>query len=132
MDAVGLVERRLPGHLVEQERNQQHMLLACDVGKRAAIRLHVLGTVVGRRLHAGEDDDDVPFLGALDDRREVLLHLVDRETAQAVVGAERHDEDANVALERPVETAQAASRRLTRHSGIHDFERIAVLVQFLL
>ena len=71
-------------------------------------------------------------LARVDDRRQVLLHLVDRQTAQAVVGAERDDEDANVALERPVEPAQAAGRRIARDAGIDDFERIAVLVHLLL
>ena len=64
MDTVGLVQRRLPGHPVEQERNQEHALLAGDVAKRRAEGVDVFGPVVGRRFHAGEDHDDVLLPGA--------------------------------------------------------------------
>ena len=68
----------------------------------------------------------------VDDRRQVLLHLGDRQAAQAVVGAERDDEDAHVALERPVEPAQAAGRRIAGDAGIDHLERVALLVELVL
>ena len=38
----------------------------------------------------------------------------------AVVAAERDDEDADVAVERPVEPREAAGRRVAGHAGVHD------------
>ena len=42
-------------------------------------------------------DLDLPRLRALDDRRQVALQLLDRQAAQRVVAAERHDQHAHVA-----------------------------------
>ena len=50
----------------------------------------------------------------------LLLQLVGRQPAQAVVAAERDDQDAHVAVERPVEPRQAAGRRVARHAGVDD------------
>ncbi len=63
---------------------------------------------------------------------EVLLHLGDRQAAEAVVGAEREDEDTHVPLERPVEPAKATGRRVAGHAGIHHLVGIAFLVELVL
>ena len=55
-----------------------------------------------------------------DDLGEVALHVGDRQTAKTVVGAELDDQNPHVALERPVETAEAAGRRVARHAGVDD------------
>ena len=74
-------------------------------------------TVVGRRLHAGEDHQHLPRARGVDDLREVLLHLGDRQPAQAVVGAERDDQHPHVPLERPVEPPQPAGGRVARDAA---------------
>ncbi len=57
-------------------------------------------------------DHDVPLAGLVDDLREVVFHLCNGEPPQAVVAAERDDENPDVSLERPVEPPQAAGRRV--------------------
>ena len=70
---------------------------------------------------------------AFDDRREVLLHLRDRQAAQTVVRAELEDEDAHVALvQRPVEPLQTGGGRVAGNARIDDFPLVAVGVELLL
>ena len=76
--------------------------------------------VVRRRFHAGEDDADVPRLRALDDAREVVAQLLDRQAAKAVVAAERHDQHAHVAVERPVEPRETVGGGVARDTGVDD------------
>ncbi len=59
-------------------------------------------------------------LRAFDDLRQVALQLLERQAAQRVVAAERHDQNPDVAFERPVEAAQPAGGRVARDAGIHD------------
>ena len=59
-------------------------------------------------------------LRAIEHRREVLLEVVDRQSAQSVVGAERDNQHAHVALERPVEPPQSARGRVTGDAGVDD------------
>ena len=57
---------------------------------------------------------------------------VDRQAAQAVVAAERDDQHAHVALERPVEPLQAARRRVAGDAGVDDLEVQPVFFETLL
>ena len=57
-------------------------------------------------------------LAVRDHLREVVPHLIDRQAAQPVVGAEFEHEHLDVAVERPVEPTQAAGRRVARHARV--------------
>ena len=61
-------------------------------------------------------------LGAFDDGRQIAAHLVDRQAAQAVVGAEPDDQHLHVAIERPVEPAEAARRGVAGDAGVDHLE----------
>jgi len=63
----------------------------------------VVAPVVRGRLHAAEDDFDVTGLCTLDDPRQILLKLFRRQAAQTIVAAKRHDQDAHIAFQRPIE-----------------------------
>src|SRR4051812_27079738 len=133
MNAIALVERRIAGDLCEQERKKRHLVLFREIGKRLTKRYDVLGTEVRRRFHAGQQHRDVPGLRALDDRGEVLLHLRDRQSAQAVVRAKFEDENTYVGLiERPVETLQAGRRGVARDTRVDDVQWIVGVVELLL
>ena len=67
MDAVRLIERRLTGHLVEQERDERHAVVQREVAIGLPERGGVLGAVVRRRFHAREDHDDALRARGLDD-----------------------------------------------------------------
>ena len=45
------------------------------------------------------------------------------QAAQAVVRAERHDQDLDPAFKGPVEATESAGRRVTRHPGVYDLMR---------
>src|SRR5207245_8956170 len=81
---------------------------------------------------AGEYDDDAARLRALDDSREVLFQLVGRQAAETVIPTERHDQDAHVAVERPLEAVEAAGRRVARDPRVHHFVVETLLVETLL
>ena len=51
--------------------------------------------------------------------------------AQPVVAAERDDQHAHIAFERPIQPAQAAGRRIARHTGIDHFVVEAFVLQLL-
>ena len=63
----------------------------------------VVAAEVGRRFHARQHDGDALRLRPLDDLGQIALQLLGRQPAQPVVAAERDDEHAHVAVERPVE-----------------------------
>ncbi len=69
---------------------------------------------------------------AVDDRREVVAQFGGRQAPQSVVAAERHDQDSNVALERPVEPPQPPGRRVTRDARVDDVVAQTGRAKFLL
>src|SRR5439155_3838296 len=123
---------RAAGHSVEKERNKSYAILTRQRGIHAVKPRRVLAAEIGRRLHPREHDDDTAGLGALDDRREIALQLARREAPKAVVAAERYDEDANLAVERPVEPTETTGRRISRYSGVHHLVIQPLIVETLL
>src|SRR5436190_7546329 len=72
MDAVRLVQPRLPCHLVEEERQQLHVVLSSEVAIHLTECYGVLGSEYRGRLHSGEQPGDPLLLRALDDPAQVL------------------------------------------------------------
>ena len=72
------------------------------------------------------------FCGTLDDPRQIALQFLGRQTAQAVVAAQRDDQHAHVAVERPVEPRKPASRGVSRHAGIDHLVLESFVIQTLL
>ncbi len=62
----------------------------------------------------------------------LLAHLVDRQAAQAVVGAEADDQHLHVAVERPVETTEPARGRVAGHARVDHLELQALGVDLAL
>ena len=58
---------------------------------------------------------------------DVPLHLVDRQSAEPVVAAERDDEDLDVPFERPVEPPHAAGGRVAGHARIDHLELVSLV-----
>src|SRR5436305_2081401 len=118
VDAVGLVESSVAGHTVEQEGCQRGAGRARDGRMDAGERAGVVGAVVRRHAHAGEQHPRAGRAGTLDDAREIVAQRRHGLTAQAVVGAERDDDDLRVRLERPVDAPQPARARVAAHAGV--------------
>jgi hypothetical protein len=84
-------------------------------------RLGVFGSVVGRQLHAEQQHARPAFLSLLDDAAEVLLHLRDRQAAQAVVRAQLHDEHGGLVLLQGLPDARsAAAAGIARDARVDD------------
>ena len=75
---------------------------------RLAERRRVGRAEIRRRFHAGKDHFDAARIRALDDRRQVLAQLLDRQAPQRVVAAERDHQNLHVPVERPIDAAQSA------------------------
>src|SRR5262245_13159209 len=125
MNAITLIQLALARDLVEKEGNHENALARGNLAERGSKCRSVLLYVVGWGFHPREDHDDVLLACARDDRREVFLHLIDRQAAQAIISAERDNQYANVtALERPVQPPKPACGRVPRHTGVHHFELV--------
>ena len=133
MNAVALVQLGLPGDVVEQERNERAPA-SRSARSRNAWRnaMAYSGPKFGGASMPARITTTFRSRARVDDLRQVLLHLGDREPAQPVVGAERDDQDSHVPFERPVEPPQPAGRRVARDAGVDDFELVAVGVDLLL
>jgi len=104
MDAVALIQCRVGGDTLEEERHERDVILT---GKRGVHLMEcddVITAEVPRGFHPGQHDLDVPGLRALDDVRQILLERLGRQRAQRVVAAQRDDEHSDITVERPVET----------------------------
>src|SRR5262245_10097696 len=108
MDAVGLIQFVRSRDSLEQERHEGYAISLRQRRIHLVKRDDVVAPVVRGRLHAAENDFDVTGLGTLDDSSKILLKLVHGEAAQAIVAAERHNQDTHVALERPIEARETA------------------------
>src|SRR6188472_2343090 len=103
MDAVCLVQLGLTGNFVEEKRDEQYAVLLRELAIGLAKRGRILGAVVRWRFHARQDDDDVLRASRFDNLSEIVLHLGDRQAAQAIVRAERDNQYTNILLQGPVE-----------------------------
>ena len=122
----------MPATLSRTKRTSGTLLVAGDGAERLAERGGVGRPGVGRRLHAAQQHGEVPLAGGADDGGQVLLQLVGRQAAQAIVAAELDDQHTDVAVERPVEAAQAARRGVPRDAGVDDLEVEALAIDALL
>ena len=107
-------------------------LVAGDAGERLAEGGGIGRPDVGRRLHAAQQHGEVALAGGVDDGGQVLAQFLERQAAQPVVAAELDDQDADVAVEGPVEPSQAAGRGVARHAGVDDLEAEALAIDALL
>ena len=122
----------MPATLVEHEAHERDALLAGDAAERLAEGGGIDRPGVGRRFHAAQQHGEVALAGGVDDGGQVLLQFLGRQAAQPVVAAELDDQDADVAVEGPVQPPQAAGRRIAGHAGVDDLEAEALAIDALL
>ena len=117
----------LSGNAFEEKRNQPHVVPLRERRIHGAKSRRVVGAEIRRRFHARENHRQPSLLSLLDDLREIAFELFGGQSAQPVVAAQRHHEHRRRTLaERPLETAQTASRRVARDAGVHDLVRVAL------
>ena len=132
VNPIRLIEIRDASHAFQEKRDERYAVI---LGKRRVHAMkfgHVLKTVVGRCFHPGQDDGDTAPLRALDDRRQVAGQFGSWQTSQAVIAAQCDDQNSHVAVERPIESGQAAGRCITGHPGIDDRVLKTLVVDALL
>ena len=124
MDAVAWFSAGFPATL--SSRNGMNSTRVCSATSRNACR-NARRVLLARSSAAPPcpPEEHDAFALALDDRREVLFHLATgrpRRPSLPPSATIRTD----VALERPVEPAQAARRRVAGDAGVDDLELVAV------
>jgi hypothetical protein len=102
----------MPSDTLEQEWNESHLVSLREICIDLAKRRRVVDAIVRRRFHARKYDRDAARLGAIEYRGEILFKIVDRQSAQSVIRAERDDQHAHVAVERPVKPPHATCGRI--------------------
>ena len=75
---------------------------------------------------------DVLRSRGLDDLTQVLFHLRDRQSAKAIVRAQRDDQHAHVFLERPIEPPESAGGRVPGDPGVDHLVLESVPIDFFL
>ncbi len=124
MDAVGKVQPLNAGHAVEEERIERHAVLLGEAWIDPVEGAGVVGAVVGRRQHAGEDDRHAARLQARHDVVQGALRDRGIDAAQRIVRAELDDDEIRPVLDRPVEAGLSGTRRIAGHGRVldHDIE----------
>ena len=116
--AVRLVQDRHAAHAFEQEGDEGDVQLLRDARIDRREAAGVVGAVVGRDLHAEEEDAGAGCAGAAEDLAQVPLGLLERQAAQAVVAAEPHHHQVGMLAEQPAEAGEAAGRGVAAHPGV--------------
>jgi hypothetical protein len=88
--------------------------------------------IVRGRFHPDEQHRNGPLPRAMNDALEVRLHLVRGQTAQPVVGAERKNQQPDIAFENPGNAAQAVGGGVARYACVDDFVRESCRLQLAL
>ncbi len=111
----------------EQERHARQLVLLRQVAIHAVEVAGIGGAVVGRNLHADQQNPRARLLRTADDGFEVPADVGDGEAAQSVVAAQFHDDDRRpMRGQCPGQPGQRAARGLAARTGIDD----AVTVPF--
>ena len=118
MDAVGLVQARIGGHAVEQERHERHLGVPGDGREHVREFAGELHAVVRRQAHARQQNAGARGAQPRDDLVEIGAHRLRALTAQTVVGAKRHDDDLGPRAQHPVDAPPAAGGRVAAHPGV--------------
>jgi hypothetical protein len=129
VDAVVLVEARDASDAFQEEGDQGNVHLPGKAGVHLREAVRVLGAVVRGDLHAEEEDAGSGLLGTADDLPQVVLGLLERQAAEAVVAAEADHDHVRLLREQPVETGEAAGGRVAAHPGVDDPDRMTGLLQ---
>jgi hypothetical protein len=129
VDVVGLHPLAALGNSLQQVGNERHAVALGNVRERCLEFADVAWTIVWGHPHAGQQDTGAAAFRGLDDSRQVGFQLGSRQTPQAVVAAERDDDDGRPrALQRLADTRRPATGRFARNAGVHD----AIIEPFLL
>ena len=114
VEPVGLQERRVHPDLAHEAGHEGRVLFLRDTHVHFGKISAVVGTVVGRHVHAQQNNPGAGCLPAADDLAQVGLGVFEVLTAQGVVAAELDDQDVGGLLQHPVDAGEACPPRCRR------------------
>ena len=122
MHAIGLVQLHVSSDIGEEKRDEDELVFFRERRIHGGEGPGVFLAVVGRHLHAGEDDfrGGMARMDAVDDALEIGLGHGRIDAAQAVGRAQREHEQVDGLAQDPLAAAQAAGRRLAAEAGVDD------------
>jgi len=130
MNAIGLHQRRLLRHTLEQPRDQRH---AGAGGNRPIDFTEPLDervAIIRGQPDPGEHHPGAGVAGLLDHRDEILAHGVERNAAQAVIPAKRDDDVGGLmGLEGGRQSCASPGGRLAADRGIDDIGLRAQIIR---
>ena len=97
VQVIGLKEMCLLGDWFKKKAKQRDFLVAGNLGK-AAVQLRRVGAVIGRQTNAGNQYLGAAGPGSIDHGVQIVAQLGQGQAAQAIVGAERNDDDGRFVL----------------------------------
>ena len=125
MDAVILVEGRIGGDAVEEERIEGDPMAGGNGAVDAVECSAVFGAQIRRRLHADNQDRHPRRFQSADDGIQIRRRGDRVEPPQSVVGAQFDDRRVGLVGEGPVKACQAAGGGIAGNPGVDDPNRLA-------
>ena len=122
MDGVALIERRLTADAIEEKGQESDLVFLGEGGVDGGEGPGVVLAHARGHHHAGDDDlgGGVAVAHAVDDGLEIFLGNGGIDAAEAIVAAEREQEDVDGLAEHPVDAAGATGGGFTAETGVHD------------
>lgn len=121
MDAVGLVERPVGGHPVEEEGVEDRPVALGKIGVDGVELRRIVAAEIARRHHAGKQHRQSPVIHQPGEK---LVERIARDlrayAAERIVGAELDDDAIGILAHRPVEACQPVARCVAGYAGIDD------------
>lgn len=124
MNAIGLIQFRDAGHTLEKERDQCALICTGDLGKNGRKRRSVDLAEIRGGLHSRDQESSFGIVGprAVDDRLQVGLHGVRRQTSKSVIGSELEDQNLNRSPEKPSDSPKPPSAGVSTDPGVDHLE----------
>jgi hypothetical protein len=133
MQAIGLHQRRIQGHSIQQKRYPGHLLLPGQVGVQVGKAVSIAGPIVGRKPDAEQQNPGSGGPGQGNHVRKVVVNRLQRQAAQAVIGAQLQQYDGGVVHGEQVgQSFQAATAGLAADAGVDDLVLVPLVMKPLL
>jgi putative ABC transport system ATP-binding protein len=129
MQTIRLIEVGFHRYTLQKEWVKRRAMGARQLGKYQVERVVIVGTPIGRRQHAQNQDPGADRSDLVQHFAKIGTHRRRVDPAQCVVGAERQYYEIGFGGQGPIEPCQAVGGGVSRDPGIDDLGRNAVGAQ---
>jgi putative ABC transport system ATP-binding protein len=126
MQSVAEVQLGIQGNARQEKRIERNAVLFRQIRKDAVEGVGVGVPEAAWRPHPGEENKDTPVLEPAHDRIEIAAGLIDRQSAQGVVGAEFENDDVGPIPDGPIDACQASRRRIAGNACVADLDIVSL------